>query len=229
MIDPLPKHNILVHIYLAHNIALHAFQCLYVTLQNMLILSSLTCLCLAAGVLAERSFTSACVDADMSVVSADQYSSSYAAVYMLTRSEVEVAGNYWITPNGVAGHFVLDLGCSVPVSGIELVNTHNAGSRTRSTRGFTVSFSASSTGPWSAAVSGELEDSRQQQDPLPLQTFTFSALAARFVKFQMTSYYGSSGGLQYFNVLLGKSGTFLNGGSHIYSHNHNAIVRCSLQ
>ena len=145
----------------------------------------------------------------MSVVSAERYSSSYGAPYVLTRSEVEVAGNYWITPNGVAGHFVLDLGCAVLVSGIELVNTHNAGSRTRSTRGFTVSFSPSSTGPWTEVVSGELEDSRQQQDPLPLQTFTFPALAASFVKFQITSYYGSSGGLQYFNVLLGKLGTYL--------------------
>ena len=101
----------------------------------MLILSSLTCLCLAAGVLAERSFTSACVDPDMSVVSAEQYSWYFDAVYVLTRSELEDAFNYWITPNGVAGHFVLDLGCKVVVSGIELVNTHNAGSRTRSTRG----------------------------------------------------------------------------------------------
>ena len=114
---------------------------------------------------------------------------------------MEDALNYWITPNGVAGHFVLDLGCAVLVSGIELVNTHNAGSRTRSTRGFTVSFSPSSTGPWTEVVSGELEDSRQQQDPLPLQTFSFSGVYARFVKFEITSCYDVWGGLQYFNVL----------------------------
>ena len=96
------------------------------------------------------------------------------------------------------------LHCKAVVTAFELVNTHREDQRSRATKGFTVSLSVSSAGPWTEVYSGELEDSRQQQDPLPLQTFTFSALAARFVKFQMTSYYGSSGGLQYFNVLLGK-------------------------
>ena len=55
------------------------------------------------------------------------------------------------------------------------------------------------------AASGELEDSRQQEDPLPLQTFTFNPISARFVKFEITSFYGTGGGLQYFNVVVYKN------------------------
>ena len=54
-------------------------------------------------------------------------------------------------------------------------------------------------------ASGELEDSRQQEDPLPLQTFTFNPISARFVKFEITSFYGTGGGLQYFNVVVYKN------------------------
>ena len=90
------------------------------------------------------------------------------------------------------------------ISGVELVNTHEAAKRRYSTKGFTVSFSPSSSGPWAVAASGELEDSRQQQDPLPLQTFSVQGYA-RFVKFHITSFHGTyGGGLQYFNVLVGK-------------------------
>ena len=62
-----------------------------------------------------------------------------------------------------------------------------------------------STGPWTEVFSGELEDPRQYQDPWqPLQTFSFNAVYARFVKFEVTSSYDDWGGLQYFNVLPGK-------------------------
>ena len=61
------------------------------------------------------------------------------------------------------------------------------------------------SGPWNVAASGELEDSRQQEDPLPLQTFTFNPISARFVKFEITSFYGTGGGLQYFNVVVYKN------------------------
>ena len=94
--------------------------------------------------------------------------------------------------------------CKAVVTAFELVNTHREDQRSRATRGFTVSLSVSSAGPWTEVYSGELEDSRQQQDPLPLQTFSVHGYA-RFVKFHITSFHGTyGGGLQYFNVLVGK-------------------------
>ena len=45
-----------------------------------------------------------------------------------------------------------------------------------------------------------LDDSRQHTDPLPLQEFSIPSTQGRFVKFELVSYYGHGGGLQYFNI-----------------------------
>ena len=46
-----------------------------------------------------------------------------------------------------------------------------------------------------------LEDSRQQTDPLPVQTFSFPERKTKLVQFKTISYYGAyGGGLQYFAV-----------------------------
>ena len=65
-------------------------------------------------------------------------------------------------------------------------------------------YSLSHNGPWHEVLDESISDSRQQEKPLPLQTFNFDSLTARFVKFEVVSWYGGGGGLQYFN--LKKSG-----------------------
>ena len=45
-----------------------------------------------------------------------------------------------------------------------------------------------------------LDDSRKQTDPLPEQEFSIPPTQGRFVKFELVSYYGHGGGLQYFNI-----------------------------
>ena len=67
---------------------------------------------------------------------------------------------------------------------------------------FKVFLSDSSQGPWEEVVHQTLEDSRQQADPLPVQTFPFSQRAAKFIEFKQISYYGYGGGLQYFTLRL---------------------------
>ena len=61
-------------------------------------------------------------------------------------------------------------------------------------------FSLSETGPWQQVLDETLEDSREQSDPLPLQTFNFNPVTARFAKFKLISYWGDGGGLQYFTI-----------------------------
>ena len=61
-------------------------------------------------------------------------------------------------------------------------------------------FSLHNTGPWIKVLGKTLVDSRNQIDPLPLQTFNFKSITARYVKFKLLSYWGNGGGLQYFNV-----------------------------
>ena len=59
----------------------------------------------------------------------------------------------------------------------------------------------SGNGPWKEVVSETLEDSRQQKDPLPQQEFPFPTQNGRYVKFEVVSYYGHGGGIQYFNII----------------------------
>ena len=49
----------------------------------------------------------------------------------------------------------------------------------------------------------ELEDSRRQSDPLPLQVIGLDVgrVTAMFVKFELVSWWGYGGGLQYFDII----------------------------
>ena len=139
----------------------------------------------------------------------EEYHLSYddfSVSQLLTNSPVELHGeNYWLAPHGQqSAEFVLDLGCSKQVNMVELVNTHNAEYRNRGTKEFKVFVSESSEGPWEQVVHQTLEDSRNQPDPLPLLTFPFHDLKARFVKFNQISFHGDGGGLQYFAIKRGK-------------------------
>ena len=96
------------------------------------------------------------------------------------------------------------------VYGVKLINTHNGQKRNKSAKKFKILVSMSLSGPWEEALGKtELEDSRQQEDPLPLQEFVFSSpQEIRFIKFILLSNWGSpneGGGLQYFYPLLGKT------------------------
>ena len=61
--------------------------------------------------------------------------------------------------------------------------------------------SDSEEGPWEKVFEKtDLDDSRQQKDPLPLQKYYFEAKNASFLTFKVISFYGGGGGLQYFNT-----------------------------
>ena len=55
-------------------------------------------------------------------------------------------------------------------------------------------------GPWHEVLDESISDSRRQEKPLPIQEFSFDSMIARYVKFKIMSWYGNSGGLNYFNV-----------------------------
>ena len=141
---------------------------------------------------------------------------SFSAKKLLTNSPVEKGPspsshiNYWLAPNYKdEAEFVLSLGCEQTVNLVELVNTHNGFARDRATKELKV-FIQPSYGAWQEVLHTTLEDSRQQADPLPLQTFPIKESKAKYVKFQQISKYGSiGGGLQYFavkhNQNIGKS------------------------
>ena len=57
-------------------------------------------------------------------------------------------------------------------------------------------------------LTASLEDSRQDQDPLPLQQFALNTEAKdkRFVQFKIEEWWGHGGGLQYFSIVESQSG-----------------------
>ena len=66
---------------------------------------------------------------------------------------------------------------------------------------FLLCHSNDTDGQWEEVFQkADLIDSRHQGDPLPLKSYNFCAINTRYVKFQLTSWYGSGGGLQYFNA-----------------------------
>ena len=55
--------------------------------------------------------------------------------------------------------------------------------------------------PWTSVLETSLEDSRQQQDPLPLQVLCLQeSVQAQFIKFDLLEWYGQGGGLQYLDI-----------------------------
>ena len=124
----------------------------------------------------------------------------FPASNLLTWSEEEdyEAENYWRTSEELM-EFQLYLGGTArALDMVELVNTHNAHRRNRAMKEFQVFLA--DEGSWEEVLYQNLEDSRQQTDPLPVQTFSFPERKAKWVHFRTLSYYGDGGGLQYFAV-----------------------------
>ena len=121
--------------------------------------------------------------------------------HILAKDDEEVfKENYWLAPEKKTGNFELDLGCEMRVSMVELVNTHNADKKDRSTKEFKVFLSKEKSGPWEEVIHSSLKDSREAADPLPIERFSFAERFAKFVKFELLTFYGNGGGLQYFHV-----------------------------
>ena len=153
----------------------------------------------------------------MSVVSGDIYSPNFPVENIFTLDDVENS-NHWLTPDQSGGSFILNFGCGPTFKAIVLVNTHNAQHRDRSTRHFRffgpdmwpVIFyiprlfaGQTGAGPWTQVLDTELADSRQQQDsdPARLQMIMLdNKVTARFVKFELITWWGKSGGLQFFDI-----------------------------
>ena len=132
-------------------------------------------------------------------MSSEELSKDFAIKNAFNKSSTETAlKNYWLGPDNKPASFLLKLGCGRTVNMIELVNTHNGKLKDRSMKEFKVSLSMTEKGPWEEVVHRKLRDSRNHTDPLPVQVFSFNGRNAKFLKFDMLSFYGKGGGLQYF-------------------------------
>ena len=112
--------------------------------------------------------------------------------------------NYWLAPDLKRAEFTLDLCGDQTVHTISLVNTHNGRKRDRASQEFKVHLK-SSLGPWVEVLHKILPDTSYVSDPLPIMDFSIHPTEGRYVKFQLLTFHGYGGGLQYFAA---KSGTF---------------------
>ena len=82
-----------------------------------------------------------CVPADVTVVSGTVYAQRFGVENILSLQKQEKDSpvtNYWLVypSEEIQAKFILNLGCTLQFTGIQLVNTHNAGYRDSATKQF---------------------------------------------------------------------------------------------
>jgi len=112
--------------------------------------------------------------------------------------------NFWILPGGVTGPFAslyLNLGCMRVVKGFMIKNTHNGLVRNAGTENFKIYISDTQDGEYKEVLNGTLSDARKVK-VVPVEKFMLTQPfpSAKFIKFQVESFYQGSGGLQYFSI-----------------------------
>jgi len=109
--------------------------------------------------------------------------------------------NYWLAENekkGTDAQLHMSFACTQTITGFQLKNTHNFSWNDRGTENFSIWILKSEK--WTKVQTGTLPDARNVS-PVPLITFKLpSPVTTEKVIFQIDSYYGYGGGLQYFSI-----------------------------
>lgn len=109
--------------------------------------------------------------------------------------------NYWLTGNGKTGvdaRLFIAFDCTTTIQGFLIKNTHNYVKQSRGTNSFKIFTSTSDSGPWTEILSNSLPDARNV-DSVPVLRFPLaSPITTQYIMFQIESYFGLGGGLQYF-------------------------------
>jgi len=111
--------------------------------------------------------------------------------------------NYWVTDDYATGdeaQLFMAFQCSRTIKGFLLKNTHNTVHNNFGTQDFTISISDTIDGPWTDILTGTLPDARNVS-PVPVLNFDLeNEVETQYLRFQVDSYYGYGGGLQYFST-----------------------------
>jgi len=118
--------------------------------------------------------------------------------------------NYWLAPLNSSGQFILKFDQPRTVDTITIVNTFNGDeNRDSGTEEFKVYLGETEDGPWTEVLHNKLDDVRntnQNLTSVPAQIFSINPTCGKFVKFEIISWYGVRGGLQYFSTCPLKCG-----------------------
>ena len=141
------------------------------------------------------------------VVQSTAYNSAYAASNVLIWGEEDVSLGNWKTNYWLAEHekitgqgFTLKVDdCARLIAGCQIKNIGGIDNGW-GTKNFRISGSMNETGPWETLVEDQLVDTRGVA--ASLQSFTFDKpVEIQFIKFDLISYWGDGGGLQYFAAI----------------------------
>ena len=91
--------------------------------------------------------------------------------------------------------------CTRMIAGCQIKNKGKGVSNTRATKAFKVSGATNENGPWEALVQDELVDT-SRGEAASLLNFTFEQpIELQYLRFELVSYWGVGGGLQYFAAI----------------------------
>ena len=104
--------------------------------------------------------------------------------------------SFWLTPNGQLGSATINLGGLYAINQFQLQNTHNRGYDDRGTNAFDISVSTDGIN-FTPVVSGSFGT----WPNIPIVTENLTApVVGKYVKFNIDSFYGSSGGFNELQV-----------------------------
>ena len=111
--------------------------------------------------------------------------------------------SFWLTPQSSGGYAIIDLANIYSISRFEVQNTHNRQHNDRGTKDFRISVSTDGIN-YTSIVSTTLA-AVWGLNPIPIEIFNITSIQARYVRFDVDTWYGSSGGINELSV-YGESG-----------------------
>ena len=116
-------------------------------------------------------------------------------------------GKYWLAANNYTGPgFTLRLSsCELGIAGVLVKNVKHQTSTKRATKDFKILGANDTAGPWKKLIEGKFGDPFSGNGPAPtIKTFYLTeATTMKFIRFDIDSFWGISGGLDYFGVITG--------------------------
>jgi len=147
------------------------------------------------------------------VVQSTAYSSLVPASSVLILGEEDAwandKANFWLAEFGktTGQGFTIRLDdCARLIAGVQIKNKQKAVNGVYATKNFKISGASNANGPWETLVEDHLVDT-SGGEAASLLNFTFEEpVEIQFIKFDLISYWGAGGALQYFAAILATSG-----------------------
>ena len=109
--------------------------------------------------------------------------------------------NFWLAEQGETrgeGFTIKVDRCARRVQGFQIKNKGKGTDTGFATKGFLVSGSLDSNGPWKTLIQEELTDTTGSRSAHLLNFTMDKPVKIKFLKFELVSFWGEGGGLQYF-------------------------------